>query len=146
MKIYSIRECERNGILPRCRYFDWFTVLVVTSLSDSEPNVSYSVIGMWSVRIFLTSESVLPSGLSDSKNYFDFMMLEMSMFVFDVCYLFSLFLSFKFIRNRDFGSVYVSVCFRLIVFALLLCLCEINYCAYEWVKWWSIIINEQLEI
>ena len=40
-----------------------------TSLSDSEPSVSYSVIGMWSVRIFLTSESVEP-GLSDSKTVY----------------------------------------------------------------------------
>lgn len=72
----------RSEMLPRCRYLAWFTVLVVTSLSDSLPNVSYSVIGMWSVKIFLTSESVLPSGLSDSKNCFDFMMLEMSMFCF----------------------------------------------------------------
>lgn len=39
------------------------------SLSDSEPSVSYSVIGIWSVSIFLTSESVDP-GLSDSINWF----------------------------------------------------------------------------
>lgn len=31
--------------------------------------MSYSVIGMWSVRIFLTSESVEP-GLSDSKTVY----------------------------------------------------------------------------
>lgn len=36
------------------------------SPSESEPNVSYSEIGRWSVRIFFTSESVLPR-LSDSE-------------------------------------------------------------------------------
>lgn len=46
----------------------WLLIaLDVISLSDSEPSVSYSVIGMWSVKIFLTSESVEP-GLSDSIN------------------------------------------------------------------------------
>lgn len=50
-------------------YFDCFTDLDDSSLSDSEPSkVSYSVIGIWSVKIFLTSESVDP-GLSDSKNW-----------------------------------------------------------------------------
>lgn len=52
---------------PRCaRYLAELRARADTSLSDSEPSVSYSVIGMWSVRIFLTSESVEP-GLSDSK-------------------------------------------------------------------------------
>lgn len=57
--------CNQNS--PRCaRYLAELSARADTSLSDSEPSVSYSVIGMWSVRIFLTSESVEP-GLSDSK-------------------------------------------------------------------------------
>lgn len=49
------------------RNFDWLIPLDVTSLSDSEPSVSYSVIGIWRVRILRTSLSVEP-GLSDSMN------------------------------------------------------------------------------
>jgi hypothetical protein len=49
-------------------YFDCLRDFPEHSLSDSEPCVSYSVMGMWSVRIFLTSESVEP-GLSDSRNW-----------------------------------------------------------------------------
>lgn len=49
-------------------YFDCFTDLDDSSLSDSEPKVSYSVIGICNVSIFRTSESVEP-GLSDSKNW-----------------------------------------------------------------------------
>ena len=48
-------------------YFDCFNDFAEHSLSDSEPSVSYSVIGMWSVKILRTSESVEP-GLSDSRN------------------------------------------------------------------------------
>lgn len=54
--------------LPRCAlYLACLTDFAEHSLSDSEPKVSYSVIGMCRVKIFLTSESVEP-GLSDSKN------------------------------------------------------------------------------
>lgn len=49
-------------------YFDCFRDFAEHSLSDSDPNVSYSVMGMCRVRIFLTSESVDP-GLSDSRNW-----------------------------------------------------------------------------
>lgn len=48
-------------------YFACFRDLAEHSLSDSDPSVSYSVIGIWRVSIFLTSESVEP-GLSDSRN------------------------------------------------------------------------------
>lgn len=55
--------------VPRCdKYLDCFIDFAEHSLSDSDPRVSYSVIGMWRVRIFRTSESVLP-GLSDSRNW-----------------------------------------------------------------------------
>lgn len=61
---YALYAIENS---PRCaRYLAELSARADTSLSDSEPSVSYSVIGMWSVRIFLTSESVEP-GLSDSK-------------------------------------------------------------------------------
>lgn len=67
---------EGVKVLPLCgRYFFWLTAREVNSLSDSEPKVSYSVIGMWSVKIFLTSESVEP-GLSDSKIWCIWMILD----------------------------------------------------------------------
>lgn len=54
--------------LPRCDLnFVCLTDFAEHSLSDSDPNVSYSVMGMWSERILRTSESVEP-GLSDSRN------------------------------------------------------------------------------
>lgn len=87
-----IGKCILNQILqylPRCLYFAWLTFLVVTSLSDSEPNVSYSVIGMWSVKILSISESVEP-GLSDSKNFsiwwrLKWVYLLSSCFFFKIC-------------------------------------------------------------
>lgn len=69
--IFKFNEFTRKSIscnLPRCDLnFVCFNDFAEHSLSDSDPNVSYSVIGMWSERILRTSESVEP-GLSDSRN------------------------------------------------------------------------------
>lgn len=55
-------------MIPLCMYFcDCLIDFAEHSLSDSDPKVSYSVMGMCRVRIFRTSESVDP-GLSDSRN------------------------------------------------------------------------------
>lgn len=69
--IFKFNEFTGKSIsfnLPRCDLnFVCFNDFAEHSLSDSDPNVSYSVIGMWSERILRTSESVDP-GLSDSRN------------------------------------------------------------------------------
>lgn len=66
VKLRNIIEFQQTN-KPRCAlYFVCFRDFAEHSLSDSDPSVSYSVIGMWRVRIFLTSESV-ELILSDSR-------------------------------------------------------------------------------
>lgn len=68
--ILRIKKIFRQKPLCGRNLAAWLTARDATSLSDSDPSVSYSVMGMWSVRIFLTSESVEP-GLSDSIKFVD---------------------------------------------------------------------------